>query len=96
MAVGGRRRPPQRLCRPRRFRVAIAAESPGGFRDNGDPGAIAAGVRDAVQSLDPSLVVADVRLMDDIADNSLSTARFALFLMVLRGTCGDPRRNRHL
>ena len=50
---------------------------------NGDPGPLAAEVRDAVHSLDPSLAVADVRLMDDIADKSFSTARFALFLVGL-------------
>ena len=35
--------------------------------------------------MDPTLAVADVRLMDQIADASISTPRFALFLVVLFG-----------
>jgi predicted permease len=50
---------------------------------NADPATLAAQVRDAVRSLDANLAVSDVRLMDEIADNSFSTARFALFLVAL-------------
>jgi ABC-type antimicrobial peptide transport system permease subunit len=40
-------------------------------------------VRDAVHSLDPSVAVADVRLMDSIAEASVSTPRFTVFLVGL-------------
>ena len=55
--------------------VAVSAAS--------DPSALAGQVRAAVQSLDPNLAVADVRLMDQVADKSFSTPRFALFLVAL-------------
>jgi predicted permease len=65
-------------------------QEPFGFSDmsitvsaNTDPGALAAQVREAVRSLDPNLAMSDVRLMDEIAGNSFSTARFALFLVAL-------------
>jgi predicted permease len=48
-----------------------------------DPAPLVAAVRDAVQRLDPSIAVADVRLMDSIADASVSTPRFTLFLVAL-------------
>jgi ABC-type antimicrobial peptide transport system permease subunit len=66
------------LQEPMSFRdmsVAVAA--------NADPGALAAQVREAARSLDPSLAVSDVRLMEEVAGDSFSTARFALFLVAL-------------
>jgi putative ABC transport system permease protein len=50
---------------------------------NVDPGQLTSQVRATVQSLDPNLAVAEVRLMDQIAGKSFSTARFALFLVAL-------------
>jgi predicted permease len=53
------------------------------LRANGDPTLLAEGLRNAVRELDPSLAVAQVKLMDKIADENFSTARFALFLVGL-------------
>ncbi len=50
---------------------------------NADPAALARHVREAVASLDPTLAVSDERLMDEIASDSFSTARFALSLVGL-------------
>ena len=40
-------------------------------------------LRQAVRQLDPTLAVADIRPMDEIADANVSTPRFALFLVAL-------------
>jgi ABC-type antimicrobial peptide transport system permease subunit len=40
-------------------------------------------LRSAVKQLDPTVAIADVKLMDQIADASVSTPRFALFLIGL-------------
>jgi predicted permease len=40
-------------------------------------------LRQAVHQLDPTLAVANIRPMDDIADANVSTPRFALFLVAL-------------
>jgi predicted permease len=50
---------------------------------NADPGALAAQVREVVRSLDSNLAMSDVRLMDEIASDSFSTSRLALFLVAL-------------
>ncbi|HUK19029.1 MAG TPA: ABC transporter permease [Bryobacteraceae bacterium] len=52
-------------------------------RAQGDPVPLAGAVREAVRSLDPDLAVSDVKVMDQIAEESFSTARFALFLVGL-------------
>jgi predicted permease len=52
-------------------------------RAAGDPAPIAQQLRAAVRALDPGLAVADVRLMDAIANDAFSTPRFALFLVGL-------------
>ena len=52
-------------------------------RAKGDASELAGVVRDEVHKLDPTLAVADVRLMDNIADASVSTPRFAFFLIGL-------------
>lgn len=52
-------------------------------RAEADAGALPNQLRATVASLDPELAVADVRLLDDIAARSFSTARFALFLVAL-------------
>jgi predicted permease len=52
-------------------------------RAKGDASELAAVVRDEVHKLDPTLAVADVRLMDSIADASVSTPRFTFFLIGL-------------
>jgi putative ABC transport system permease protein len=53
------------------------------LRSSSDPAALIGRVRDAVRSLDPSLAVANVRLLEQIAGESFSTARFSLFLVGL-------------
>ena len=52
-------------------------------RSNGDPQSLIGAVREQVRSLDPSLAVADVRLMDQIADAGIASPRFAFFLVGL-------------
>jgi predicted permease len=53
------------------------------LRANGDPTLLTESLRSVVRELDPSLAVAQVRLMDKIADQNFSTPRFALFLVGL-------------
>ena len=48
-----------------------------------DPGQLTEQVRHTINSLDPNLAMADIKLMDQIAGASFSTARFALFLVLL-------------
>lgn len=52
-------------------------------RISSDPALVADAMRDQVKRLDLSLAVADVRLMDRIADASIATPRFAFFLVAL-------------
>lgn len=52
-------------------------------RGSSDPALLVNDLRQAVRDLDPGLAVANVRLMDQIADASISTPRFALFLVGL-------------
>jgi ABC-type antimicrobial peptide transport system permease subunit len=44
---------------------------------------LADGLRNQVKLLDPSLAVADIRLMDQVADESIATPRFSFFLVGL-------------
>jgi predicted permease len=53
------------------------------LRSSSDPALLANQLRLAVRQLDPSLAVADLRLMDRVADDAFSTPRFALFLVGL-------------
>jgi predicted permease len=53
------------------------------LRANTDPTLLAESVRNVVRELDPGLAVANVRLMDKIANENFSTPRFALFLVGL-------------
>jgi predicted permease len=53
------------------------------IRTNGDPALLTNQLRAAVHALNPGLAVADVRVMQQIADESVSTQRFALFLVSL-------------
>jgi predicted permease len=53
------------------------------LRAIGDPRVLADELRDRVKLLDPSLAVANVRLMDQIADASIATPRFAFSLVGL-------------
>ncbi len=48
-----------------------------------DPTLLSNSLRQAVYQLDPTLAVANVRAMDDIADANVSTPRFAFFLVAL-------------
>lgn len=52
-------------------------------RSSTDPAQLANQFRLAVRQLDPELAVADVRLMNQIANTALSTQRFSLFLVGL-------------
>jgi predicted permease len=52
-------------------------------RGSSDPVLLANDLRQAVRQLDPTLAVANIRPMDDIADANVSTPRFALFLVAL-------------
>ena len=51
------------------------------IRAGGDPWALVGPIRQAVRSLDPSLPVANVRLMDDVVGAALSTPRFTGILL---------------
>jgi predicted permease len=53
------------------------------MRGSSDPALLGNALRQAVRQLDPTLAVANVRPMDDIADANVSTPRFALFLVAL-------------
>jgi len=53
------------------------------MRGSSDAALLANGLRQAVRQLDPTLAVANIRPMDDIADANVSTPRFALFLVAL-------------
>jgi predicted permease len=53
------------------------------LRASGDAAPLANQLKTAVHQLDPGLAVADVRVMRDVAGNSYSTSRFALFLVAL-------------
>ncbi len=53
------------------------------IRADSDPALLVSAARSALRDIDPTLALADVRLMDEIADASLSTARFTLFLVGL-------------
>jgi len=48
-----------------------------------DPAVLASEMRRVVQQLDPTIALADIRPMNTIADESFSSARFSLFLIVL-------------
>jgi predicted permease len=52
-------------------------------RASADPRLLADAMRDQVKRLDPSLAVADIRLMDKVADESIATPRFAFSLVGL-------------
>jgi predicted permease len=53
------------------------------IRGDSDPALLVSQLRVAVRRLDPALAVADIRLMDQIADASVATPRFGLFLVGL-------------
>jgi hypothetical protein len=69
------------------FPVAQAPFKPAEFvivaRAQADPASLAAGIRSTVASLDPQMAVANLKLMEDVADRSYATPRFALFLVAL-------------
>jgi predicted permease len=54
-------------------------------RTDSNAAQLANGLRREVHRLDPALAVADLRLMDQIADAGVATARFAFFLVGLFG-----------
>jgi len=53
------------------------------IRSSSDPRLLVDSLRDQVKRLDPSLAVADIRLMDQVADESIATPRFSFFLVGL-------------
>jgi predicted permease len=52
-------------------------------RAGGDPRQLVDALRDQVKHLDPLLAIANVRLMDQVADESIATPRFSFFLVGL-------------
>ena len=52
-------------------------------RTNGDPAQLANQLRRTVRELNPGLAVADLRVLQEIADESVSAQRFAVFLIGL-------------
>ena len=52
-------------------------------RSNSDPALLANQVRLAVRQIDPGLAVADLRLMNDVANAAVASHRFTLFLVGL-------------
>src|SRR5258707_1147505 len=52
-------------------------------RGNADPMPLLEALRQEVRRVNPSLAVADVRMMDQIASSSVATPRFSLFLVGL-------------
>jgi putative ABC transport system permease protein len=53
------------------------------LRAKGDPSSLAAAVRGEVQAIDPTIPVADVRLMDDVLASAQSRPRFLTLLLTL-------------
>jgi predicted permease len=53
------------------------------LRTTVDPRSLVGALREQVRSLDPSLAVANIRLMDQVADESIATPRFAFSLVGL-------------
>ena len=53
------------------------------MRANSDPQLLGDALRNQVRQLDPSLAVANVKLLDQITDESIATPRFAFFLVGL-------------
>ncbi len=53
------------------------------IRTQSDPRQVADSLRDAVHRLDPELAVADIKLMNQVADASVSTPRFTFVLVGL-------------
>jgi predicted permease len=53
------------------------------IRSNGDVGLLTGELRRAVRQMDPSIAVADIRLLNTVASASFSAPRFALFLIML-------------
>jgi predicted permease len=53
------------------------------IRSASDPRSLVDAMRDQVKRLDPSLAVADIRLLDQVADQSVATPRFSFFLVGL-------------
>jgi putative ABC transport system permease protein len=51
------------------------------LRSDGDPGELAAPVRQMIRQMDPNLPVADVRSMEDVVGSALSTPRFMSVLL---------------
>jgi predicted permease len=64
----------------RTMSIAVRANA---VRANSDPKALLEAVQQDVRRLNPSLAVADVRMMDQIANSSVATPRFSLFLVGL-------------
>jgi predicted permease len=53
------------------------------IRSSSDPRMLVDSLRDQVKRLDPSLAIGDLRLMDQVADESTATPRFSFFLVGL-------------
>ena len=53
------------------------------IRSNSDPSVLVSQLRLALRQLDPGLAIADLRMLNQIADSSVSSQRFTLFLLGL-------------
>jgi predicted permease len=53
------------------------------IRSNSDPSVLVSQLRLALRQLDPGLAIADLRMLNEIADSSVSSQRFTLFLIGL-------------
>jgi predicted permease len=53
------------------------------IRSNSDPSVLVSQLRLALRQLDPGLAIADLRMLNQIADSSVSSQRFTLFLIGL-------------
>ncbi len=52
-------------------------------RTDGDPNALVAGIRSSVQALDPVLPITQIRTMDDIVGESISSTSFTMTMLIL-------------
>jgi predicted permease len=71
---------------PFHFRRLMIPELLLAVRSQSDPQLLIGSIRQQVARLDPSLAVADIRTMDQIVTASVSTPRFAFFLVGLFGS----------
>lgn len=57
------------------------------IRTTGDPTAMAASVRKAIQGIEPQAAVSNIRTMETVVDGSLSARRFQMHLLIAFAVC---------